>query len=194
MAESEKGLKAKGLLWKEGMEGKGLRINLGKTKVMVRKVKSEPVEDSGKWPCGICRTGVGSNSIFCGGCNKSIHRNCSGITGKLKEDDDYRCPKCVNSPKSGVPGPAEVKLGVRDQNTLECVNRFCYLGDMIGEGGGAEEASRTRVKCAWGKYRELSPILALRGASLKLMGKIYKTCVQSVLIYGSETWAMKDGQ
>jgi hypothetical protein len=25
---------------------------------------------------------------------------------------------------------------------MECVSRFCYLGDMIGSGGGAEEASR----------------------------------------------------
>jgi hypothetical protein len=25
---------------------------------------------------------------------------------------------------------------------LECDEKLCYLGDMIGEGGGAEEASR----------------------------------------------------
>ena len=74
---------------------------------------------------------------------------------------------------------------------LECVDKFCYLGDMIGSGGGAEEASRMRVKCAWGKFRELSPILTARRASLKLKGKVYRTCVQSVLVYGSETWAMK---
>ena len=36
---------------------------------------------------------------------------------------------------------------------LECVGKFCYLGDMIGSGGGAEEASRARVQCAWGKFR-----------------------------------------
>ena len=32
---------------------------------------------------------------------------------------------------------------------LECVDKFRYLGDMIGSGGGAEAASRMRVKCAW---------------------------------------------
>ena len=42
---------------------------------------------------------------------------------------------------------------------LECVGKFCYLGDMIGSGGGAEEASRARVQCAWGKFRKLAPIL-----------------------------------
>ena len=32
-------------------------------------------------------------------------------------------------------------------DTLECVDKFCYLADMIGSGSGAEEASSMRVKC-----------------------------------------------
>ena len=31
----------------------------------------------------------------------------------------------------------------------------------------------------------------MRGTSLTVKGKIYKACVQSVMMYGSETWAMK---
>ena len=68
---------------------------------------------------------------------------------------------------------------------------FCYFGDMIGSGGGAEDAFSMRVKCAWGQFKELSPIHTARRASLKLKGKVYRTCVQSVMVYGSETWAMK---
>ena len=62
---------------------------------------------------------------------------------------------------------------------------------MIGTGGGVEEASRARVRCAWGKFRELSPILISNGASLNVKGKLYSACVQCVMTYGSETWAMK---
>ena len=51
--------------WKEGLESKGLRVNTGKTKVMCCKVRYGQVEDSGKWPCGVCRKGVGVNSIAC---------------------------------------------------------------------------------------------------------------------------------
>src|SRR5260221_708833 len=40
-------------------------------------------------------------------------------------------------------------------------------------------------------FENFSPILTLRGASLKLKGKIYRACVQRVMVYGSETWAMK---
>jgi len=32
------------------------------------------------------------------------------------------------------------------------------LGDLIGAGGGAEEASRARVRCASAKFRELAPV------------------------------------
>ena len=33
--------------------------------------------------------------------------------------------------------------------------------------------------------------LTVRGASYCIKGRIYSACVQSVLIYGTETWAMK---
>ena len=76
-------------------------------------------------------------------------------------------------------------------DSLECVGEFCCLGDMVGSGGDAGDASGMGVKCAWGGFGELSPILTARRASLKLKGKVYRTCVQSVMVYGSETWAMK---
>jgi len=41
----------------------------------------------------------------------------------------------------------------------------------------------------YNKFKEL--ILTARGASLKLKGKIYTMCIQSVMKYGSETWPMK---
>ena len=36
---------------------------------------------------------------------------------------------------------------------LECVPKFCYLGDTLGAGGGAEEAARARVRCCLGKVQ-----------------------------------------
>ena len=54
-----------------------------------------------------------------------------------------------------------------------------------------EETARVRVRCAWAKFKELSPILTARGASYRIKGRIYKARVQSALTYGTETWAMK---
>ena len=74
---------------------------------------------------------------------------------------------------------------------LECVPKFCYLGDTHGARGGVDEAARARVRCAWAKFKELSPILTVGGASHRKKGKIFRACLQSVLTYGTETWAMK---
>ena len=50
---------------KRSMELKGLRMNIGKTKVMRCQVRIGQAEESGKYPCGMCRQGVGDNSIKC---------------------------------------------------------------------------------------------------------------------------------
>ena len=70
---------------------------------------------------------------------------------------------------------------------LKSVDTLCYLVDMLSAGGGVEEAVRCRVRCAWGKFNAFMLILTMRGTSLKVKGKIYKACVQSVMMYGSET-------
>ena len=52
-------------LYRSGMEDKGLRVNMDKTKILVCRAK--PVQSgkpSGKWPCGVCGKGVGRNSIL----------------------------------------------------------------------------------------------------------------------------------
>ena len=35
----------------------------GKTKVMFSCSMKDKVEEKGKWPCGVCKKGVGNNSI-----------------------------------------------------------------------------------------------------------------------------------
>ena len=86
----------------------------------------------------------------------------------------------------------EVKQFVLGNNDeIEVVEKFCYLGGVTGKGGGAEESSIARVRCAWGKFIDLKMLLTARGASLRVKGKIYRACVQRVLVYSSETWSMK---
>ena len=76
--------------WKEGMEEKGLRVNMEKTKVMKCHLRCGQAQDSGKYPCGISRKGVGRNSIHCLTCKKWIHKRCSGARGRLKDVIGFR--------------------------------------------------------------------------------------------------------
>ena len=63
---------------------------------------------------------------------------------------------------------------------LECVEEFAYLGDMLNDTGGVEQAVAARVRAAWMKFRELGGILCTRGASLIMkalcIGHVFAAC------------------
>ena len=73
---------------------------------------------------------------------------------------------------------------------IQEVQEFCYLGDMLDTDAGAERAVKTRVACAWSKWRELASILTNKSIPLKSRARVYEMCVRSVLIYGSEAWPL----
>ena len=89
ITESEEELLQRLSLWKNELEKKGLRVNVSKTKIMMSGVNLNTLVDSGKNPCGVCRKGVGANSIQCTGCLHWVHKKCSGITGRLTDDPNF---------------------------------------------------------------------------------------------------------
>ena len=60
------------------MEAKGLRVNMGKTKVMRCHDGEGHREATGKYPCGVCAKGVGSNSIDVQNAGNGYTRNAVG--------------------------------------------------------------------------------------------------------------------
>ena len=124
-------------------------------------------EKTGKYPCCICKKGVGANSILCKGCGKGIHKKCSKCPGKLKENANFRCSVCVSGNAAGM-GKCKNGVELLNGDKIAEVDKFRYLGDMIGSGEGVEETLRTRVRCAWAKFRELSQILTKIGVPLKI--------------------------
>ena len=58
--------------WRASLLGKGLKVNAGKSKVMVRSSGGKIIVNSGKWPCGVCGKGVQTNSVQCTVCTKWI--------------------------------------------------------------------------------------------------------------------------
>ena len=154
------------------MEAKGLKVSIAKPKVMYCQLKNSKnsmmIQNSGiglNVPCGICGRGVRDNAI------KEV----------LIEGHQYQCPRCSGKILNSVAPDETIAINLGNDK-IECVQKFCYLGDMLGTERGAEAALRNRVRCAWGKFHELAPILTRRGVSLKLKGKFYRACVQSVLL------------
>ena len=49
-----------------------------------------------------------------------------------------------------------------------------------------------RAGCsAWGKFRQFLPLLTNCHLPLLTRGKVYSSCVRSMMLYAAETWAMK---
>ena len=168
--------------WKEAMEEKGLRVNARKTKIMICGTGLDLLQSSGKFPSTVCRTEVGSNSIFCKGCKHRVHKNCSGLN-PLTEDPDYRCTPCQGTarPLDGRP-QREVQVG---PDKLEMVVSFCYLGDMLSAACGCELSTTTHVKTTWKKFKELIPVLSSCHLSFMTHGRVYSSCVRSAMLHAS---------
>ncbi|XP_057314216.1 uncharacterized protein LOC130655471 [Hydractinia symbiolongicarpus] len=188
IAESMEELVEKFEKWKKGLEEKGLKVNTAKSKVMISSIAAKCDLVVGKWPCGVCRKGVGSNSIFCQTCKHWVHKKCSSISGRLRAGIQFVCKRCKGEIIENEVFPA---LMMYNSGSLEIVKNFCYLGDMLGSEGGVGRSVTCRIGSAWKKFRELLPLLTSRVLSIEVKGKLYEACVRSVMLYGSETWAVK---
>ena len=64
MSESLEDLRERFQRWRRALEGKGLKVNDGKTKMVVSGTESE-ITSSKIDPCGVCGKRVGSNAVCC---------------------------------------------------------------------------------------------------------------------------------
>ncbi|KAA3673479.1 adenosine deaminase [Paragonimus westermani] len=79
-----------------------------------------------------------------------------------------------------------------DNVVMKVVDRFVYLGSCISVGGGGVgNEIEARISKARTVFANLGHLWRQRGISLKLKGRVYKTTVRAVLLYGSETWPLR---
>ena len=72
-------------------------------------------------------------------------------------------------------------MDIGDGASVELVDMFCYLGDMLSVDGDADAAVEARVRMGWNKFRQLVPLLINKNASLLMRGKLYRSCVRSCI-------------
>ena len=126
-AETEEQLQERYRAWQENLERGGLRVNVGKTEVMI----------------------------------------------------------------SSRGGREDLHIRTTAGEELKQTTSFKYLGSVISEEGGCELEVRQRIKAGWAKWRQVSGVILDKKVPMKLRIKVYKTVIRPVLLYGSETWAMR---
>jgi len=129
--------------WKHNVESKAMRVNMNKTKVMISEERQNERQKAVRWPCGVCSKGLGSNSLQCTGCQKWVHKKCSGIKGSmLKVAKSFVCSGCLNP----VTSAGRTSVDIAASAKLELVDKFCYLGDMLSVDGDADAALEARIR------------------------------------------------
>ena len=176
--------------WKEGLESKGLQVNMTKTKFMASGLGLDILQDSGKFPCAVCRTGVGRSSIWCSKCNLWVHyKKYSGLK-TLAEDMSYECPRCRGEPGVRPIDGRPFKEVEVDDCVLEAVDRSATWVTCSVLVVAVWLLPLLDAKYAWGKLRENHPLLTSKPVPLDLRGRLFSSNVRSSMLHGTETWPM----
>ena len=146
LSESLDDLRERFQRWRSALEDKGLKVNVGKTKMMVSGTEGKTVLSEID-PCGVCGKRVGSNAVCCTQCTKWIHGRCTKMKKVTCSSARYFvCRRCTDV-GDGTEEPVEVLC-----DEVETVKGFCYLGDKLNASGGCEPVVTSRVRM---KFRVL---------------------------------------
>ena len=75
-------------------------------------------------------------------------------------------------------------VDIGDGASVELVDMFCYLGDMLSVDGDDESAVEGVCK-VWNKFRELVPLLTNKDVSVLMRQKLYTNCICSCMLHSS---------
>ena len=187
MSENLEDLRERLQRWRGSLESKGLKVNIRKTKMMVSGAEGEIVRSKVD-PCGICGKRVMSNAVLCTVCKKWIHAGCA----QTKKVSSSFAQQCICRRCEDIGDRKKEPLEVLCDE-VETVKGF-YVGDRLNASGGCETAVTARVRIGWMKFRECGELLLGRGFFLKMKGMVYRSCVRSAMLFGSETWCLRKNE
>ena len=187
MAETMEELEAQFIRWKAAFEGKGLKVNLGKTKVMESSGGDGVVVLAKIDPCGVCGKRAKVNCVRCKTCKKWIHAWSARIKRVSRRmNGNFECRVCMNGANVECKNASNGCLG-----ELERVNSYCYLEDNVNGGGESEPAVTRRIWLGWKAFNSVSSMLCGKRHTWNIKGQIYRTCVRPVMTCGSKTWVVR---
>ena len=116
---------------------------------------------------------------------KNMERHVSSATCRKAEQ------RRVNEKRQDEQHEAEEVVFEVNGKRLERVRAFNYLGRVLTENDDDSVSIDSRIKKARGRWVGIARVLKREGANARVMGRFYLAVVQALLLYGSESWAIK---
>ena len=88
----------------------------------------------------------------------------------------------------GLSSPVRISLA---GTPIPICSDFRYLGSLVQGDGDVDRDVTHRINSGWMKWRQVTGTTCDPRMPLKLKGKIYKSVIRPVVMYGSECWAVK---
>jgi hypothetical protein len=88
-------------------------------------------------------------------------------------------------------GPSSFSNIALDGVPLPTGYDFRYLSSLVQNGDKIGRDVISRMNAVWMKWQQVSGTTCDRRMPLKLKGKIYKTIIRPIVLYGSKCWATK---
>ena len=164
----------------------GLVISTDKTELML-------IGGAAAARCEGCGSQQGATEMMlCDGCERAWHTGCLPTPLPSVPPGDWLCPACATSgPRGNVWQPPILVAGA----PLEWVDKFKYLGIMFTSDGGLDTDLARRVQLAAAAFRQLErPFFQQKCIPMGVRMMVYTAMVVSVLLYGSEAWALTQPQ
>jgi hypothetical protein len=120
------------------------------------------------------------------------------FTRSANTDKHYNTQRCQAGTNRAQRRQQQVENEVGEDNIIyirgvavERVDSFRYLGRILTATGDDSLTLQYNLNKARRTWRRISPILRREGADKTTSGNFYKAIIQSVLLYGCETWHYK---
>ena len=162
--------------WKAGMESKGLRVNMKRTKPMVSGDGHDLLKKSWKSVLSavvVCR----SNSIPCSQCMLLVHKKCSHSTKRLIAKENCVCPRCKGESRP-IDGRTVTEVNV---DHVWCGRHFLPLRWYDVFRWGLWPCHCCQMLCGLGKVQRTLACPNHENLSPRIRSKVYEAYVRSMV-------------
>lgn len=81
-----------------------------------------------------------------------------------------------------------------NNNTIEYVKEYVYLGQLISPNDSMTKEVQRRVINAWKRYWSFKEIMKNKQVNIQIKRKLFNVCILPILTYGCQTWSLTKKQ